>query len=142
MTTYKYGKSSLRRLEGVHPTLVKIAHEALKESKYDISIISGLRTTEEQQEMFKRGVSEADGINTRSAHQDGLAIDILPWVKLNGKLVDMYDYSSLRVRDIWAEVHRSFLRVARLNNIELELGWTYIMKDGKYDYPHIQLKLR
>ena len=132
---YTYGTSSREKLLTVDSKLRELAIRALAESKYDISIIDGLRTTEQQQELFAKGASEADGVMRLSAHQSGRAIDVLPWVA--GK--DMWDYSDVEVRAIWAEVHRAFMRTARLMGLPIEMGVTYTMKDGSYDYPHIQL---
>lgn len=41
------------------------------------------RTAEEQNEIFLKGFSKCDGYVQKSAHQTGMAVDLVPW--LNGK---------------------------------------------------------
>ena len=52
----------------------------------DCSIVSGLRTQEEQQALYAKGrtapgpiVTYKDGIQRRSRHQSGDAVDVIPW---------------------------------------------------------------
>ena len=45
-TKFKFGPLSLKRLEEVHPNLVKFVTELLNISPYDIIITEGLRTLE------------------------------------------------------------------------------------------------
>ena len=72
-------------MEGVHPLLVKCATDALSISKYDMTIpwMGGVRTAEEQNEIFQRGASKMDGYKKLSYHQpeaspgpEGCALDI------------------------------------------------------------------
>lgn len=42
-----------------------------------------LRTADEQHEKFVQGYSNCDGYINKSAHQSGLAVDLVPWI--NGK---------------------------------------------------------
>lgn len=41
------------------------------------------RTAEQQNEKYQQGYSKCDGYNVKSAHQSGLAVDLVPWI--NGK---------------------------------------------------------
>jgi peptidoglycan L-alanyl-D-glutamate endopeptidase CwlK len=70
--TYSFGNKSKERLSGVHPDLVKVIEEAIKESPLDFSITEGLRTKERQQELFSAGKSQT--MNSR--HLTGKAVDI------------------------------------------------------------------
>jgi peptidoglycan L-alanyl-D-glutamate endopeptidase CwlK len=85
---YKFGKKSKKLLKTCHPDIQLILNEVIK--FYDFSVISGLRTTKEQQSLFKAGRSKLDGINKKSKHQgkpdsDGnivsYAVDIMPYKK-------------------------------------------------------------
>ena len=65
---YKLGRRSLKNLKGVNPILIEILNRALEISSkrkdgVDFTIISnaGIRTAEQQNELFRRGVSKADG---------------------------------------------------------------------------------
>jgi peptidoglycan L-alanyl-D-glutamate endopeptidase CwlK len=88
MSNFHFSQSSLSKLEGVDKRLQFLAKEVLKISPIDFAITSGLRTLEEQQELFKQGKSKCDGIKIKSKHQLGLAIDICPVI--DGKI----DYSA------------------------------------------------
>jgi peptidoglycan L-alanyl-D-glutamate endopeptidase CwlK len=71
--TFSFGNRSKERLTGVHPDLVKVIEEAIKESPLDFSITEGLRTKERQKELFDAGKS-----------QTGKAVDIA--VLVDGKV--------------------------------------------------------
>lgn len=100
MLKYKFGKSSLKKLEGVHPKLVEFARILLACSDYDLGISEGVRTLETQKEYYAKGrtkpgniITNVDGINKKSKHQiqtDGYshAVDIFSYNE-NGKV----DYS-------------------------------------------------
>jgi len=79
---YKYGKRSKERMDGVNASLVECATRTLKKSKHDMTIpwMGGVRTSDEQHDIFKAGNSKCDGYNVKSYHQSGNAIDIIPVV--------------------------------------------------------------
>ena len=80
---FKFGALSLKRLEKVHPKLVKFVTELLDISPYDIVITEGLRTVETQMEYYSYGrtkfinkwgqktgiVTKCDGVKIKSQHQ-------------------------------------------------------------------------
>jgi peptidoglycan L-alanyl-D-glutamate endopeptidase CwlK len=70
--TFALGQRSKDKLTGVHPDLVKVIEEAVKESPFDFSITEGLRTKERQKVLFDSGKSQT--MNSR--HITGNAIDI------------------------------------------------------------------
>ncbi len=70
--TFSFGTRSKERLKGVHPDLVKVLEEAIKESPLDFSITEGLRTRERQKALFDAGKSQT--MNSR--HLTGKAVDI------------------------------------------------------------------
>jgi peptidoglycan L-alanyl-D-glutamate endopeptidase CwlK len=69
--TFALSQRSKDRLKGVHPDLVKVIEEAIKESPLDFSISEGLRTKERQKVLFDSGKSKT--MNSR--HITGHAID-------------------------------------------------------------------
>lgn len=78
---FKFGKASLKELEGVKVELVRLARRALELSTQDFCVYDGLRTTKEQQALVAKGASQT----MQSKHLKGLAIDLVPWI--NGKPV-------------------------------------------------------
>ena len=70
--TFSFGTKSKERLQGVHPDLVKVIEEAIKDSPLDFSITQGLRTKEQQKALFDAGKSQT--MNSR--HLTGKAVDI------------------------------------------------------------------
>lgn len=82
---YKLSHRSYERLNGVDAILIAILTEAIKESPYDFGIpkSGGMRTPEEQNELYKKGRSRADGYKHKSYHQTGKAFDIYAYVDGN-----------------------------------------------------------
>jgi len=79
-----FSKASREKLMGVHPDLRTIFTEVIKHR--DCTVVSGLRTQEEQQALYAKGrtqpgniVTHKDGIERRSRHQDGMAVDVVPY---------------------------------------------------------------
>jgi len=132
--SFKFGKKSLEYLKDIEPKMKQLCELALKESKVDFSIIDGLRTAEQQNKLYKNGKSELDGYVTKSYHQTGMAVDVVPYVKG----INCFDYSNKEALLNWYEVHRAFLRAGRILRLNVELGLTYNI-GGSYDYPHIQI---
>ena len=136
---YSFSKASLAKLKGVHPNLVKVMMEAIKDSPIDFSITSGVRTTAEQKALYAQGrttkgsiVTNADGVKNKSNHQAksdgyGHAIDFCPYV--NGKL-DWNTESNFRI------IASHILATAKRMGIKVESGmnWRFL------DLPHIELK--
>ena len=80
MSEFRLSKRSLRRMEGVDSRLVATAKRAIRRSKIDFGITSGLRSEAEQRAIYEAGASQCDGVIKRSKHQDGNAIDIVVYI--------------------------------------------------------------
>lgn len=80
---YKLSKRSLNRLKGINPVLFAIVVDSIKDSPYDFGIpeFGGLRTPEEQNKLYYKGVSQLDGYVKESYHQSGNAFDIYGYVE-------------------------------------------------------------
>ena len=119
---FSFGAKSKERLKGVHPDLVRVIEEAIKESPYDFFITQGLRTLEQQQALFNAGKSQT----MRSRHLSGHAVDIA--VIDNGTVT--WDF------DKYKAVADHIKAVAKLNDIPINWGGDWrSFKDG----PHFEL---
>ena len=67
-------------MQGVDELLIECSTKALAISKHDMTIpwMGGLRTAEQQYEIFKEGNSKLDGFDKKSYHQTGKALDVIP----------------------------------------------------------------
>ena len=79
--TFKLSQRSLGKLEGVHPRLVDVVKTALAHTLTDFGVIYGVRTLDEQKELFEKGASQT----MKSYHlvqPDGYAhaVDLMAYV--------------------------------------------------------------
>lgn len=127
---YKLSKRSFERLNGIDAILVAILVEGIKESPFDFGIprSGGLRTAEEQKELFLDKKSKADGYIKKSYHQSGKAFDIYAYI--NGTA--SWDKEKL------TKIARHLQKVAKEQfNIKLEWGGDWSMY---VDMPHFQIR--
>lgn len=82
MGKYNFSKNSVKNIQTVNPLLQELAARMIELSTVDAGVLStgGLRTAEQQNEIFNIGNSERDGYEKKSYHQSGLAIDFVPYV--------------------------------------------------------------
>ena len=126
---FKLSNNSMMNLTGVDGRLIDIADVAIKLSPIDFGIPStgGLRTTEDQAKLFEEGVSKADGVNNKSYHQTGKALDVYAYV--DGKAS-------------WDKLHLATIAAAMLqasSQLGYELKWGGLWKSWQ-DYPHFEIK--
>lgn len=79
---YALSKRSIQRLKGVHPSLVEVVNEAIKNTTMDFSVIDGVRTLARQKEYVAKGVSQT--MNSKHLVQEdgyGHAVDVAPYVR-------------------------------------------------------------
>ncbi len=69
-----------KRLDGVHPDLVRVIERAAQISPIEFRVLEGLRTRERQAELVKQGASHT----MRSRHITGHAVDIAPYLDTDG----------------------------------------------------------
>jgi peptidoglycan L-alanyl-D-glutamate endopeptidase CwlK len=121
-------------LEGVHPTLVEICHEAVQ--ILDFKVIDGVRTAEEQAINIARGVSWTK--NSKHLLQpDGHshAVDLAPWT------ISGVHWQDVEMFCVLAGVMRA---VAFRLGVHLRWGGDFNMNDQttdekKRDYGHFEL---
>lgn len=88
---YKLGKGSNAKLKGVDKRMVEIVKEAIKITEQDFSVICGLRTMKEQEELVARGASQL----MKSKHLDGLAVDLMAYLPGNGDRWELQLYFAI-----------------------------------------------
>ena len=125
---YKLSKSSAEVLATVNPKLQEIATLALSISVIDFGIPSsgGMRTAEEQFELFNDSRSPLDGYEKESYHQTGNALDFYAYVDGHAS---------------WQPEHLSLVACAMLQAASIlgyPLEWGGLFRSFK-DMPHLQL---
>lgn len=80
LSGFKLSQRSLNNLEGVDEKLRLVVMRAIHLTDTDFGCICGVRTEEEQAELFRKGASQCDGVKKRSKHQDGLAVDLMAYI--------------------------------------------------------------
>lgn len=125
---FQFSKRSLDRMMGVDQRLVDVATRALEISPIDFGIpeFGGLRTAEDQRQLYAQGKSKADGRMKKSRHQDGDALDVYAYV--DGKAS-------------WEKEHLAIIAAAMLQaaiELEVKVKWGGHFKSF-YDAPHFEL---
>ena len=133
-----FGRTSLARLERVHPDLVKVLQAVVK--KYDIMVLEGHRTKERQEYLYASGRTRPGPILTKtmdSRHCDdpSTAVDIAPY--------------PLDWDDIEAFETMGRIVIETANELGIDVTWGADWdRDGSTaderfrDYPHFQLTRR
>lgn len=120
---YKFSKRSLKNLVGVHPKLVNLMKEAIKESPYDFMVTEGIRTIERQKELVRQGKSKT----LKSYHLVGKAVDIA--LIVDGDI--SWNFA------LYREVAKHIKKIAREQGINITWGGDWkTFKDG----PHFQIE--
>ena len=105
---FKLSESSLRKLEGVEKDLVNVVLEAIKLTKVDFGVTYGLRTLEQQKELFNSGRSQT----MKSKHLDGRAVDVVAYFGAdNSWELNVYD-----------DICDAFAEAARRNSVAIKWG--------------------
>ena len=125
----KFSKRSLNNLIGIHPDLVKVMKEAIKDTPIDFVITEGVRTAKRQNEIFIAKKSKCDGYTKKSNHQikaDGF-----------GHAVDLYplpiQYSNAQP---YIDLSKHIKATAKKLNIKLRWGGDF---KNFIDRPHYEL---
>ena len=141
---YSFGRTSKRRMNGVDATLQLVAAHALANSSVDMSVSwrGGLRTAEQQKELFDAGNSRCDGYDKKSYHQSGKALDIVPYYKgkIDYSATDRFETFAKTMFDTFEDLRsRGFIP----KNTYLHWGGFWSAKDNNGDgiLSHIDDKL-
>lgn len=140
---YKFSEQSLKNLEGVHPSLVKVVHAVMALQIMDFRVAEGLRDLKTQEEYVKKGVSKT----LKSKHliqPDGFchAIDLYP------SPIDMKAVKAGVAKEIarFALLAGCMLSVSKLQGVVLVWGGDWngngeTMDQGFIDMPHMQIEI-
>jgi len=130
MSEFKFGTKSKERLATADKRLKALCDEVIKHT--DFSVLEAHRSLERQQELYKTGKSQIDGVTQQGKHNyfPSLAIDVAPYKK-GHNIFDGSDESELMFwRLIW-----EFSRASKKLNIPIRFGAFWSFKD----FPHIEL---
>jgi len=132
---FKFSETSTKRLTGVNSHVEETIQLAIKLSSIDFGIpeYGGLRTTEDQAQLFTAGKSKCDGRVNRSNHQSGDSVDVYAYV--DGKASWEKDHLAL--------VAIYVLTAANKLGYKCEWGgtWTKSGKPYGWDMPHFNITL-
>ena len=120
--TYRLGKRSKQRLEGLHKDLVAVVERAIKITEVDFTVLEGMRTLDRQKELVARGASTT--LNSRH---------------LTGHVVDLGAYVDGSVRWDWPLYYKiadAMKQAAK--ELEIDMDWGGDWKSFP-DGPHYQL---
>ncbi len=124
---FNLSKRSKAHMAGIDPRLIEIAALAITLTVIDFGIPmnGGLRNATTQEILFIAGKSKCDGIERRSNHQTGKALDFFAYV--NGK--GSWDRLHL------AMVAAAMYQAAIILGYKIQWGGLWKFKD----FPHIEL---
>lgn len=141
---YRYGLSSTNKLNTCHEILQIIANHALRYSPVDIMIVSGYRSEDEQNTLYKEGKSKLRYPNSKHNTIDPItlkpcsqALDFAPIVRGAAMWNDPY---------MFAVIFGHMNYAARTLNVKLRWGGDWDM-DGTttdqtfMDWGHVELVL-
>lgn len=144
MTDYKLSTKSYARLVGVHPELMLVITESIKNSPIDFGIPAdgGVRTDERQHEMFLDPAikTKCDGYHIKSRHQikpDGYghAFDVFAYV--NGSA----SWEPHHLAMVAGCILTTAKRLKKEGKISIDLYWGGQFGCADFtgwDYPHYQ----
>jgi len=115
---FKFGKSSLNRLDDVDPDLRLVMMEAIKLTVIDFGITEGMRSLERAEQLKADGLSK---VGSKSKHCLGKAVDIVA-------------YDGSRVTwdlDFYEEIAQAVGEVSELLDIPIRWGGSWVTGDFK-----------
>ena len=138
MRNFSFSKSSTENMRGVHPDLVVVFTEAIKNSPIDFGIpdTGGLRTAGDQNTLFQNGVSKCDGFDKVSYHQSGNALDFYAYI--NGKA----SWDKIQLSIIAGVILATAKRLRKEGKVTNEVKWGGTFGSDSFhgwDMPHFEI---
>lgn len=124
---YRFGKTSLQRMEGVHPLLRECAERALSYGIIDLTVppYGGLRTLNDQRALVAKGASQTlNSLHRPQSTGYGHALDLAPYP------IDWNNIQNFMLMGT--------LMFRAANEMSFPLEWGGHWRRFK-DYPHFQL---
>ena len=126
---FKLSSNSIMNMAGIDDRLVDVVELAITLTNIDFGVpeTGGLRTVQDQAQLFTSGKSKADGRTHKSYHQTGKAVDLFAYV--DGKAS-------------WDELHLSLCAAAMLQaaaELNIPLKWGGLFRSFT-DMPHFELR--
>jgi peptidoglycan L-alanyl-D-glutamate endopeptidase CwlK len=130
---YTLGTTSKKELSKVNQLLQYLVEHTITGSTIDFGIVKlgGIRTAEEQHQLYLHKVSKCDGVKNKSYHQSGNAIDIIPYVQGKYTWNDKEAFKTINtsIQQVWVE----------MDNKQYNLCWGGNWKTF-IDMPHYELR--
>jgi len=129
--------TSKNRLATVNQKLQDIFNISIRRTPVDfgIAFMGGLRTEDEQHELFVSGKSLKDGYRNKSKHQLGDAVDFIPHV--NGQYSFDMRYYLIIIGVIFSCANELDIKIRSGANWDRDETW--IDDQNFKDFPHIEL---
>jgi peptidoglycan L-alanyl-D-glutamate endopeptidase CwlK len=135
---FNFSAKSVERMKGVHPDLITVFSEAIKNSPIDFGIpqYGGLRTAAQQNRLFIDGLSKCDGFENKSNHQSGNALDFYAY--LNGHA--SWDKGHLSM--VAGVIMATAKRLKKEGKVQSEIKWGGAFGSNEFkgwDMPHFEI---
>lgn len=132
---FKWGNKSIEKMSGVNVLLVECATRALRKSDHDMTIPwrGGVRTAEQQKEIFEEGNSKCDGYDKKSYHQSGNALDVIPTGRAPYTNYRALNHFAQKMYEAWQDMVREG------KDEGFTLQWGGLWGSIGWDRPHWQL---
>ncbi len=127
----KFSQRSLERLQTCHPLLQLLMLRVVK--KYDITVLCGHRTQQEQDAAYAKGTSKLHWPMSHHNVQPATAVDVAPW-PISWHDIERFKEMSDVVLEVWLNLDDE-----DTEGWKLEWGGSWA---GLRDYPHFQLVRR
>ena len=128
--TFRLGKRSIQKLEGVEQDLVDVVVKAIQRTKVDFGCIYGLRTEAEQAKLYAAGKSQT----MKSKHLDGRAVDLMAyWEGQPSWELNLYDDIADAMKTAAKELGTS-VRWGAAWHIDSITDWDGPMEDAMMSY--------
>jgi len=128
----KFSKRSISNLEGCHPVLQALAHEAIKHS--DFTVICGFRGKEDQMKAYASGASSLKWPRSKHNQTPAMAFDAIPYpfISWSGEAAEAsFEAMGDAILDAWQKLPQSLT-----GGYSLHWGGTWKMRD----MPHFEIR--
>lgn len=125
--SFGFSKTSIKRMEGLHPDLQRVIYRALELSTQDFSIIEGVRTIEQQRKNVAKGASQTmNSQHLPKADGYGYAVDVAAYISGKGISWDLEYYYLIA---------EAFEKAAKELNITIRWGGAWVILNTLSESP-------